>query len=124
MFGEKKIASCPTVSDEFVQSSRIVPVFNRINPEVIPLGAPTNPPAKSSCRSALVLAPRMVGPNFEADFRLTQSCTEASSRIPSRPRICEGWKVNVVNDALIAERIHQDDAQSRIRYLEALSTLV
>ena len=87
--------SCPTTTEVLVQSIRMVPVRRRTRPELTPFGTDGNPPARSSCRSALVFAPATLGPNASNPIsRLPQRCAETSSRIARRPGICERGKIN------------------------------
>src|SRR5690242_15975450 len=55
--GEKNGASWPAIKLVFGQFMLTVPVRSRGKPRTTPSGVFGNPPAKSNCRSAFILAP-------------------------------------------------------------------
>jgi len=77
--GEKKIESCPTTTEVSLQSIRNVAVRKRARPELIPLGTGGNPPARSSCKSAFVLAPAKVGPKASKPI---SDCRNVAPKLP------------------------------------------
>ena len=110
--GEMKRESCPAITEVCFQSRRRLAVCRRTMPKLTPLLVAGNPPAKSNCMLAELLAPASVGPKISRPISVCRKVApKLAPGLPGAGGLGVVGQIQIIGAADVTEGIHQHNSR-------------